>query len=360
MRRTTLLLLIAIIQPALGLELLVNAGELQEQQALEIGLVVFDPGLSRDSAQSRKSGIFPEIRQAEARYIPYALRRTLVDSNHWGAVRVLPEPNSSSELLISGRILTSDGTTQSIELSVRDSRNKLWLQKTYTTSVPISVYQSGARRARRPFQDLYNEVANDLLQLRQQLAPAELRTIRQVAELRYAGELVPTAFADFLGVDETGQFRVLRLPAHNDPMMQRIGKVREQEYLFIDTADEQFAQLYTDMTPVYDLWRQYQREQNEYRAAHEARIQGREKPRSGSLQAYKQSYNNFKWAKIQGQELKLLAKGFNNEISPTSMDIEGTVINLSGSLDERYREWRRVLVQIYAIENATPAANNVQ
>ena len=35
-------------------------------------------------------------------------------------------------------------------------------------------------------------------------------------------------------------------------MVARVGKVRSQEYLFIDTTDEQFAELYTTMTPVYD------------------------------------------------------------------------------------------------------------
>ena len=35
---------------------------------------------------------------------------------------------------------------------------------------------------------------------------------------------------------------------------------------------------------------------------------------------------------------------------PVFLNLEGTVVNLNGSLDERYREWRRILRQIYTIE----------
>ena len=133
-------------------------------------------------------------------------------------------------------------------------------------------------------------------------------------------------------------------------MMARVERVRAQEYLFIDTTDEQYAELYTAMTPVYDLWRQFQREQLEYRDAWEERLATREAPPKGSYQALKRGYNNYRWEKIQRQEMKVLAEGFDNEIAPTRLDIQGTIVNLNGSLDQRYREWRRILRQIYAIE----------
>jgi hypothetical protein len=345
-----LLLASLFVVRAGAVELIVKTGEPGQREALNIGLVVFDPGLAEDTAAARKLGIFPEIRNAEAHYLPYAIRRTLVDSNHWGAVRVLPEPDKSTELLITGRIEQSDGATLSITVTASDSSGRVWTHRIYSATAAENAFQAAQRRSRRPFQDLYNEIVNDLLSFRQTLSPSDLQDIRRVAELRYAGALAPDAFGDFLSVNEQGFYSVRRLPAHNDPMLDRVQRIREQEYLFIDTADDQFAELYTEMTPVYDLWRQFQREQMQYRTAHEARLADREKPRKGSYQAYKQSYGGFKWAKIQGQEMKLLAQGFNNEIAPTTMEIEGTVVKLNGSLDERYREWRRILREIYNLE----------
>jgi hypothetical protein len=331
-------------------ELLTSAGGPSDVEALQVGIAILDPGTGGDSAGNRREGIFPEVRDAESRYLPYAIRRTLVDSNQWGPVRVLPGTDPGFELLITGEILVSDGETLSLQLRARDSRDRTWIDKTYTRSVADSVYLEHNRRQRRPFQDLYNEIANDLLAYRQGLEARELAKIRDVSTLRHAASLLPDAFSDFLARDASGEWRLQRLPARDDPMLLRLERVREQEYLFIDTTDEQYADLYTRMTPIYDLWRQYLREQLAYRTSWEERLEEREKPRSGSFEALKYSYNNFKWEKIQRQEMKVLAEGFNNEIEPTSINLEGTIVNLNGSLDERYREWRRILHQIYVLE----------
>ena len=354
MRWRLLLLLLCLCLPyrTWATDLIVQPGAPGTAEALEIGLAVLDPGIDGDSARGRQQGIFPQIRDAESRYLPYALRRSLVDSNQWGAVRVLPGADTGSELLLTGKILQSDGGTLSVALRARDSRGVEWINQVYTVVAEETAYLETERRLRRPFQDLYNQVANDLLAARQALSEKELLQIRRVAEIRYAAALLPDAFGDYLELDENGHYRLRRLPARGDPMMQRLDRIREQEFLFIDTTDDQYAELYTEMTPVYDLWRQFQREQIEYRDAWEARLAGRDKPRRGSYQALKQSYNNYKWEKIQRQEMKILAEGFDNEIAPTSMDLEGTVVNLSGSLDERYREWRRILREIYALETS--------
>jgi hypothetical protein len=355
MREFTKLLSVLSIfcAPAAAVELLVNEGEPNTDSALEISLVVLDPGIKKDSARSRKLGIYPEIRKAESSYLPYALRRTLVDSNHWGAVRVLPTATTGAEVLLSGRILRSDGVVLALALTARDSQGRLWFDREFVLTAEEASYLASNRRARRPFQDLYNEVANELLLARQQLTVKELQTIRQVAELRYAITLAPDAFTSFLQLDEQDEYQLRRLPAENDPMLARIDGIRKQEYLFIDTTDEQYAELYTEMTPVYDLWRQFQREQVLYRSAYEARLAARDKPKEGSYQGLKQTYNSYRWAKLQRQEMKLLAKGFDNEVAPASFVVEGTLVELSGSLDQRYRQWRRILREIYVLETGT-------
>ena len=68
----------------------------------------------------------------------------------------------------------------------------------------------------------------------------------------------------------------------------------------------------------------------------------------------KQIYNNFRWSKIQQQESSRLATGFNNEVEPTVMRLQGRVIELEGSLEDQYREWRKILQSIYLLETATP------
>jgi hypothetical protein len=321
----------------------------RELAALEVGLVEFDPGIPADTASHIKLGIFPEIRRAEASYLPYALRETLVESNHWGPVRVLPDAESGSELLVEGTILQSDGVTLRLQVLARDATGRIWLQREYGESTGKQDYQV-EQQGVRPFKDLYNQVANDLYDVLRGLDDRELQEIRQVAVLRYAQTLAPDAFEDYLSRNAEGHYTALRLPARDDPMLARIEGVKRQEHIFIDTVDEQYALLYSDMTPTYDLWRQFNREQALYREQREKRLADREAAPRGSYTRMKQTYGAFKWAKLQEQELRQLAEGFHNEVAPTSMEIEGRVVRLAGGLDERYREWRRILRQIYALE----------
>ena len=312
--------------------------------------MVFHPGYDEDSDDALRRGIFTGIRDTEASYLPYALRRTLVDSNHWGAVRVLPREAYGAELLVTGRILKSDGTTLEFRLTARDSRGKTWVDRVFSGAASEAAYAASERRTRRPFQGIYNEVANALLEARSELSRRELANIREVALLRYAESLAPEAFGGYLERDASGELQIRRLPSREDPMMARVQRIRAQEHLFIDTTDEQYDALYTAMMPIYDLWRSSQREQVLYQDTYQQRLAERDKPRRGSYEALKRNYYNFRWAKLQHQELKLLAEGFSNEVAPTNMDIEGKVFKLSGSLDERYREWRGILRRIYDLE----------
>ena len=134
-------------------------------------------------------------------------------------------------------------------------------------------------------------------------------------------------------------------------MLARVIRIRNQEFLFIDTVDEQYLKLSDEMAPTYNLWRQFGAEQALFRDDYEQRVRGRESQgRRGSFTALEQTYNAYKMSKIHEQDLSELALGFNNEVAPTTMEVSGTVVKLSGSLDAQYAEWRDVLRQIFALE----------
>ena len=326
-----------------------------ESRLLDVGLVVFDPGVPADASTHSRRGIFPRIREAEAKYMPVMLRRELIRSGDWGVVRVLPEAQVSSELLVTGTILHSDGQRLELHIEARDATGVQWLDRTYTGTATETDYSKEPHD--EPLREVYSEIAADLLAFRQQKSTGELETIRQVALLRYASELAPQVFSSYLGTTPEGRHTLVRLPAENDPMMARIMRVRKQEYLFIDTIDEQYADLADDMAPTYNLWRQFHAEQAEYRQQYEARVSSRDRRgRSGSFTALKQTYDNYKWSRIHQQDLEEVALGFNNEVAPTIMHASGTVFELSGTLDRQYSEWRAILRRIFALETGlTPA-----
>lgn len=320
-----------------------------ESRLLDVGIRLFDPGIPEDVSTHSKLGIFPEIRRAEARYMPVNLRTALQASNAWGVVRVVPEDAELSELLVNGRIVEATGMRLQLTVSARDATGRLWLERTYLARTGEDSYPVQA--GRDPFDHLYNQLANDLLQLRNSLSERELVEIRRVALLRYAAGLAPEAFGEYLGVDEQGRYTVLRLPAQGDTMAARVERIRNQEYLFIDNVDEQYLELHREMEPTYQLWRQYDREQSIYRAEYQERAANRERHgRKGSYSAMEQAYNAYKLTRIQEQDLEELALGFNNETAPTIVETSGRVFRLTGTLDSQYQEWRGILREIFALE----------
>src|SRR5512141_1309325 len=68
--------------------------EIPQQELLDVGVRLFDPGIPKgaeeDLEAAAKKGIYPDIRKAEARFMPNVLRKTLEGSGQWGAVRVIP------------------------------------------------------------------------------------------------------------------------------------------------------------------------------------------------------------------------------------------------------------------------------
>lgn len=323
---------------------------------VDVGLVIFDPGIPADESTHSKLGIFPEIRKAEAKYMPVMLRETLVNTGEWGVVRVLPEALNSSELLVTGTIVHSDGQRLELQIQARDATGAQWLDKVYTgattpTDYPVKVPGD-------PYLDVYKQIAADLLAVRRQKSAKQLADIRQIALMRYASELAPEVFSSYLASTPEGLYTLLRLPAEGDPMMARVIRIRNQEYLFIDTVDEQYARLGEEMAPTYNLWRQYGAEQAVYRDEYQERVSSRDSQgRRGSFVALEQTYNAYKWSKVHEQDLDELALGFNNEVAPTVMEVSGTVFELSGSLDTQYTEWREILQRIFTLETGLPPAS---
>jgi hypothetical protein len=327
-----------------------------EQRLLDVGLAVFNPGIPLNEASHSMLEIFPEIRKAEAQFMPVLLRQVLLTTNAWGVVRVLPDEQVSSELLVTGKIRQSNGSRLELKVEARDATGRQWLDKTYVDIASPLDYP--ATEGSDPYIDLYRQIANDLLQYRLGLDERQLRTIRQVAFLRYAASLSEDAFGGYLQQDEQGIYSVVRLPADGDPMIARVERIREQEHLFVDTVDEQYVEIYEEMAPTYSLWREYSREQARYKEDYEARAQTKERiGKRGTFSAMEQTYNTYKQTKIQEQDLDEMASGFNNEVAPTVMEASGRVFRLSGTLNSQYNEWRGILQEIFALETGLPSGS---
>ena len=292
-----------------------------------------------------------EVRSAESRYLPMFLRYRLEASALFGAVRVLPESDNSAQLMIEGTILRSDGRELALEITARDSTGRLWLDQVYEGAAAPSVSVSDDVLAEDDFSWLFADIVRDLAAAQAALTPRQREDIRTVALLRYGKGLVPASFAGYLEESPEGMARILRLPAVNDPLLQRIAQIRDHEYLFVDVVDQEYQRFFGDIKPVYDMWRRFQREQTTSAADFATRETTAESTYArGSFYALQESYNNYRWAKVQELYLDELSEGFANEVEPTEIALEDSLYKLTGTLEQQYREWRSILAELYELE----------
>ncbi|MBL4821556.1 MAG: hypothetical protein JKY98_11295 [Gammaproteobacteria bacterium] len=337
-----------------------SASDTAPRRLLDVGIIIFDAAPVDEASAQLSEWLDTEIREKETHYLPYVLRNTLVQSNQWGAVRVLPEPDPSLDLEVYGTILRSDGVNLVLYVTARDSTGKTWLANTYaditgaedfpnTVSAGAGRYSTVVESA-DPFQDLYAQIANDLLAVKRALAAPQQNTIKQVSLLRYARDLSPETFSRTLQEDDNGLLTAKALLAEDDPMTDRVADIKRRHYVFIDTVDDYYASLYEEMRPLYNLWRKYSREQIvDIRERNSLSAQGGNYGRSNFL-AMSQRYNRYKWAKIYEQEFAALAQGFNNEIAPAILELNRQVHGLSGSVEEQYDQWRGILRELFEVE----------
>jgi len=323
---------------------------------LNVGVIVFDPGIPPDPSTHLRLGVFPEVREAEARFYAWSLRDTVAASAAWDTVRVMPEEDHATELLIRGRLLQSNGSMLALHMTAVDSSGAVWLDQTYVDHSTAADFPIDPSAPSEPFQDLLNQVANDLLAQLERRAPADRQRLTDIARLRYAAALAPGTFGGYVDRAAGGTYALARLPAADDPMLRRVDRIRRYEHLFIDQADEQYRSLHQEMLPSYGQWRQYRREQALFQDGFETRLEGRSGRvgRAGSFTALERSYNTYKWFKIQEQDIDELALGLRNEVSPTVMEVDGALFRLGGTLKAQYGEWREILRQIFELETGAP------
>jgi len=322
-----------------------------QSPSLNVSIIVFSPGIPADASTHRRLQVFPRIREFESRLLPFVLRETLVATHTWGAVRVVPEPDPAAELYLSGEILLSDGRTLALRFVAVDASGRVWLDKSYTQLATIDLESRRPVSGIRAYQALFDEVAQDLHAARALLDDKALQDIVQISLLRYAATLAPTAFEGFLHRDPGGRFSINRLPARNDPMLERIQRIRHVEYLMTDAVDEKFQELYAEIASTYAVWRKYRQQYAQYQIEEAAWQENRKStaPR-GSYKAIESLYENYKWARLAAQEQEHWARAFDNEVGPTVTRIESRVAELDDWVDDRYAEWNRLLGEIFELE----------
>jgi hypothetical protein len=366
------------------------SSEIPEEQLLDVGVRLFEENVPKDEKQIERKHIFPEVRKAEARFIPMQIRNTLEGTGHWGQVRVMPEEAEALDVYVSGVILESSGQVLNVDVTVSDATGRTWFRKTYEQAADTRSYKSTNGAPRDPFQNFYSTLANDMLAHRAKLSGEDLGNVRRVAKLKFASELAPYAFASYLHQDKKkGLYQVTRLPAEEDPLVVRMDRIRERDYALLDTINEHYSLFAENMAEPYTNWRRYSYDELEAKdeAARSALTRkllgaaaivgglmmgnetgsyaGRAAATGavfGGAYAIKSGFDKGAEVKMHSDSLKQLGESFQAEVEPMVVEVEGRTLQLQGTAEEQFIEWRHLLKELYenetglAVQAPAPAA----
>ncbi|BFM08087.1 hypothetical protein [Halioxenophilus aromaticivorans] len=369
-----------IVKSTQQTQLDVTQQAIPDNQLLDVGIVVFDPGIDYDKKQLVP--VFPEIRKAESHYFAVQLMNSLQSSAAWGAVRVVPSANAAVDLIIEGKIVQSDGESLELHIKAADATGFTWLDKEYERVASRYSYDQKSGINHDPFMGIYNEIANDLLNIKRKHSGDDLAKIRVISELKFARDFSPEAFDSHVEVNKKGVYDVARLPAENDPMLARIRDIRERDYLFIDTLQDYYGTFVKEMENSYDDYRSQSYE--EVLAVKELRKQARNRTlagvaavvggvvaagsSSGSARAagqigvigggylIKQGLDKRTNSQMHVEALQELGDSLEADVEPHYFDLEDRTVTLTGSVQNQYSQWRKILRDIYQLETGGVAS----
>ncbi len=345
-----------------------------EARLLDLGVLTFDPGLDGDNDSEF---LLPEVRNAEARYFANQLVNTLQQTAAWGPVRIIPTTDTVVDLYVEGTILHSDGERLTLDIRARDTSGKVWLDKEYSAVASKFAYDKrNSNRRRDPFQNVFNLIANDLLALRRELPPGRAQELRTISKLRFARRFAPEAYDDHLRENRKGRLEIARLPAANDPLLARIQRIRERDYLFVDTLQEYYDAFTRRMDQPYRYWRS--ETYDEIIAARDlkrestarlvggiaaviagvaaagagdgsARVGGAMAAGAGGM-LIKSALGKRQEAQMHIEALAELGQSLEADIEPQVIELEDRTITLTGNVEAQYEEWEEILREMYKAE----------
>ena len=348
-----------------------------EEALLDVGIPVLNDGLYLTDDEDT---VFPEVRFAEAIYFSNQLAKVLEKSGAWGAIRVTPSDEVIMDLYITGTIVQSDGETLDLQIEVKDSSGKRWLSKDYKQTVGKYAYDRRLKSLGDPFHNLFIRIANDLLSYREKLSNRRAIELRTMSELRFAKAFSAQAFDSYISEKHNGTLVIDKLPADNDSILVRVRKIRERDYLYIDTMQDYYDGFTQQMHLAYQDFR---------RASYDSVVKARQLNRQGNQRivagigailagiygrseadtriasdagtataavggfALKSGLDKKQQAAAYNESVAEMGSSLEAEIAPQVIELEDRTVTLTGTVQAQYQQWQELLQKIYQQERGS-------
>jgi hypothetical protein len=348
---------------------------LDEDTLLDVGIVLLE--LQEVDLDTNETN-YSSVRKSEAVWFTSQLKQTMESSNAWGLVRALPSKRLGVDVTISGTMIESNGEVVRLLIEAHDSRGQKWFAKEYFQRASSYAYNPEVDISGDPFQAVFNEIANDLFDYRANLTNDQLVEIRNLTKVLFAQDFVPSAFAGFVGENEDGTVGLIRIPALNDPMVQRVDRIRSRNDLFLDVVQDYYRSFNQKMEGPYQEWRKLS--YKEVLLARQLKEEGRREKIAGVMaivgglaaasegdriatraaghvgiiagaQIFGRSFIKTEQALSHSSRLRELGSSLESELEPSIVELQDRSVTLTGTVDDQYQEWRRILDEMFQIED---------
>ena len=363
---------------------------------LDVVIPVFDPGIPENMTDDQKATIWPELRRAESTKFALMMKRALESTEAFGAVRVVPNQNSTGDLYVLGKIDESTGEDIEIDIKVVDISGKTWLDTSFDHRVSEQFHQNLRNEGKDPYDPVFDEAAKYIVERLNGRPGKELTILKSITDIRFAASFSESEFSKYLGKNEgllgskdffgfDGSYRTLvNMPADDDPKFIKIKAIRVRDQLFIDNLQPHYRKFESKMNESYAVWQE--QSLKEVKAVREAEMeaigegiigalaivgaialvvssQGDYDPTLSVLGATAagavgvhmlgESFKTSKEAEVYRDALSELGQSIDLELAPQVIKFEKETVELTGDAAEQFAQWRNFLKQIYQAE-ATP------
>ena len=354
---------------------------------LDVVIPVFNPGLPLndrgdvDYKAVGKAGLWPQLRRAEANRFAVETKRAVEKLSTFGSVSVVPTATASADVYLLGSIDKSDSEIIKLSVSVLDSQGKLWGKRQFEHKVAKGFYRDRTNDNKDPYGPVFLQIADYVYELLKTKSEKEKETIKHITELRYAQLYAPEVFSQHLKLKKTWsgnyEYQLLSLPSQNDSVVNRIKPLRVQDQLFIDRLQTQYEGFHAKSDDSYRSW---QKETlPEILAAKKSKTDRNVRIGAGLAMAtlavllgqnssstagelgtivgvvasgalLKSAMDKNAELKVHKQSLDELGESLDLELSPQLMTHNDQTIELTGTANEQYQQWKNHLKAIYELE----------
>ncbi|MFT6896292.1 MAG: hypothetical protein ACJA13_000693 [Paraglaciecola sp.] len=372
---------------------------------LDVAIPTFSPGFPIDGRTGEidfkeldEEGIWPQLRRTEAKLFAAEMKSALDDEKVFGSVSVTPDSSTPSDLFVLGYIDESTSEEVRISIKVLDSSGEIIGKKSFTHTVSNGFFRDQTNQGKNPYGPVFQQASDYIVSLLTDMSDDYKNDIKTMSLMRYARYYAPEVFGQYItssvkrkNGDRFYKFELVGMPDREDPMLKRIGELRAQEFLFVDRLQDNYEVFQAETKLAYSTWQE--ETLPEIIAARQARIERNTKAvlgvgaailagifvaksskksqqgnssasgansaaavlaGFGSVWAITDAFKNNARMKVHSAVIDEQGQALDLSVSPMVLEFESQSVELSGTAQEQYFQWKRHLRKIFS-EEATPS-----